>query len=54
MVSQKMDRGVKPCDDFFQFACGNWRKKTIIPEDRSSIDTFRILRDEVEVTLKSK
>ena len=29
-----LDRTVKPCDDFYRFACGSWLQRTPIPEDR--------------------
>src|SRR5712671_2207113 len=29
-----LDRTVKPCDDFYNFACGSWLARTPIPEDR--------------------
>jgi len=32
-----MDRSVKPGDDFFEYANGNWFKRTTIPADRTSI-----------------
>ncbi|XP_062552174.1 neprilysin-1 isoform X2 [Armigeres subalbatus] len=47
-----MDRTVDPCKDFFQFACGTWNKKHVIPEDRSSISTFEVLADQQQVILK--
>jgi len=31
-----IDRSVKPCDDFFRYACGGWLSKTEIPADRPS------------------
>lgn len=49
---EAMDRTADPCQDFFQFACGTWNKKHLIPEDRSSISTFEVLADQQQVILK--
>ena len=49
-----MDRSADPCDDFFQFACGSWNRKHVIPEDRSSISTFEVLADKLQIILKGK
>ena len=33
-----MVRTVDPCHDFFEFACGTWNKRHVIPEDRSVLN----------------
>ncbi|HMI41828.1 MAG TPA: M13 family metallopeptidase [Sphingomicrobium sp.] len=43
-----MDKTVKPGDDFFGYANGNWVKNTKIPADRSSIGGFYIADQERE------
>ncbi|KAL4221616.1 Membrane metallo-endopeptidase-like 1 [Mactra antiquata] len=48
-----MDSEIDPCDDFFQFACGNWNRKNLIPEDRTSYNTFEKLSDELTLTLRA-
>lgn len=40
-----IDRSVKPGDDFYRFANGNWVKRTEIPPDRAGIDVFTKLSD---------
>ena len=40
-----MDPSVRPGDDFFLFANGNWIKNTEIPADRSGIGVFSTLAD---------
>src|SRR3990167_9674194 len=40
-----MDASVKPGDDFFSYANGTWVKTTEIPADRSSYNTFAVLRE---------
>lgn len=47
-----MDRNVEPCDDFYNFACGNFIKSTNIPEDKVSINTFSEIGDKLQLQLK--
>jgi putative endopeptidase len=40
-----MDRSVKPGDDFYQYANGDWIKRTEIPPDRGRIGVFTALSE---------
>ncbi|XP_060098351.1 neprilysin [Heteronotia binoei] len=51
-ILENMDPTSEPCKDFYQYACGGWLKKNIIPETSSRYSNFDILRDELEVVLK--
>ena len=47
-----MDLSVKPGEDFFTYANGNWVKNTTIPEDKSRYGSFDILQEENNAVLK--
>src|ERR1700723_119524 len=45
IVVANMDRSVKPGDDFYRYANGEWIKRTEIPPDRSDMGVFDSLID---------
>ncbi|XP_072047750.1 neprilysin-1-like [Amphiura filiformis] len=49
---ENMDMTVNPCDNFFDFACGGWVRKNVIPEDLPSYSAFGMLREQVAIILK--
>lgn len=47
-----MNRSMDPCQNFFEYACGTWNQRHVIPEDRSSVSTFEVLADQQQMILK--
>ena len=45
VVVANMDRSVKPGDDFYLYANGDWLKRTEIPPDRAGVNVFTKLSD---------
>ncbi|PSN53055.1 hypothetical protein C0J52_03948 [Blattella germanica] len=52
MMMSYMDENTDPCQDFYQYACGNWGEKNPIPKDKAAYDTFEMLRENLDIVLK--
>ena len=48
-----LDRSVKPCEDFYDFAVGGWKKANPIPAAYSRWGSFNILREHNEEVLRT-
>ena len=48
-----IDPSVKPCEDFFHYASGNWLKNNPIPDAQSSWGSFNELNDRNQATLRA-
>ncbi|XP_043273874.1 neprilysin-2-like [Venturia canescens] len=51
-IQMNMDPDVDPCDNFYRFACGGFRNRTVIPKNERSVSTYTIIQDEINQQLK--
>ncbi|XP_076238812.1 M13 family metallopeptidase neprilysin 2 isoform X2 [Calliopsis andreniformis] len=52
-ILKNMDVEVEPCDDFYDFACGGFLKATSIPDDKTTVNTFTEINDQLQNQLRA-
>lgn len=52
-MQSSLDQSVDPCENFYEFACGNYVRNTIIPEDKTIVMSFTEVQDKVQEQLRS-
>lgn len=52
-VASFMDESINPCDDFYEFACGKFIRKTELPEDKDTEMSVTQVQDKIDKQLQS-
>lgn len=47
-----MKTDVDPCDNFYEFACGQWVEKKRVPEDKGAIDTMEEVSTRLDLDMQ--
>ncbi|MBL4802877.1 MAG: hypothetical protein JKY45_13380, partial [Emcibacter sp.] len=53
VITENMNRTVKPGNDFFAYVNGTWYDSYIIPDDKASYGTFFMLHEKSQAAVKT-
>lgn len=52
ILLDSLDEHVNPCEDFYEFACGNYIRKIVLPDDKAVDLSFLNVQDKVAEQLR--
>lgn len=53
VVINMYDNSVDPCQDFYKFSCGTFLKETVIPDHKTNVGAFSVVRDVLNQRLRN-